>query len=170
MTIWKPIKGYEGRYEVSTWGQVRSLDRTVRNTKGVLAHLRGKLLNPAVGKAGYKVAFLRDGKESKAFSVHRLVALAFLPNAENKSEVNHKNGIRTDNRVSNLEWVTPSENKCHAYNNGLNSQKHRRKLTPSQVRELRNTDISLSQASKKFGVSMGCAQRARSKETYREVI
>lgn len=98
------IEGYED-YIVFEDGQVYS-KRSER------------MLNPYL-KGGYVYVDLSKDGETIHFRVHRLVAKAFLPNPENKPEINHKNGIKTDNRVENIEWVTPSENMIHAVYSGL---------------------------------------------------
>lgn len=99
MENWKDIAGYEGRYQVSDMGRVRNKT--------------GRILSPAKNSRGYqRVLLCKDGKK-KNHSVHRLVALAFVPIGREGLEVNHINGIKTDNRAENLEWVTRSENMAH---------------------------------------------------------
>ena len=98
--IWKDIEGYEGIYQVSNKGRVKSLNY---NRTG-----EERILKIRINKNGY--ACISLGKERKFFRVHRLVAIAFIPNPENKPCVDHINAIRTDNRVENLRWVTHEEN------------------------------------------------------------
>lgn len=102
--IWLPVKGYEEIYEVSNLGRVRSLDRIVKGCYGSIAHKKGKIIASGVGSAGYPVVSLQKDGKGKTVSVHRLVAIAFLPNPNNLSEVNHKDEDKTNNRVDNLEW------------------------------------------------------------------
>ena len=112
MTEWKAVSGYEGLYEVSSDGAVRSIPRLGSH---------GKELKQNKTRHGYLDVCLSKNNKKKRFKVHRLVALAFIANDLNKPEVNHKNGVKTDNRVCNLEWVTRSENERHAFKNGLKS-------------------------------------------------
>ena len=106
--IWKDIKEYEGFYQVSNLGRVRSLPRKTNNqyNKGLIMKQRNSF--------GYSKIQLRKNKKYKWFFVHRLVAMMFLNNYDEKLQVNHKNGIKNDNRVENLEMVTASENQIHS--------------------------------------------------------
>lgn len=113
--IWKDIEGYEGKYQVSNLGKVRSLDRKTGN------HPRkGKVLKPCANRNGYLAVNLYNKNTNReARSIHRLVAQTFIANPDCKPEVNHKDGNKQNNRVSNLEWCTGSENKIHAHKTGL---------------------------------------------------
>lgn len=105
--IWKPVVGYEDYYQVSSLGRIKSLRRPeVRNDR---------ILKGSIHPEGYNIFKLSRSGSHKSFKGHRLVAKAFIPNPENKPQVNHKNGLRADNRVENLEWVTNSENVRHGY-------------------------------------------------------
>lgn len=81
--------------------------------------IKERILKNAINKYGYHFVYLSKNNNCKPYTIHRLVALAFIPNIENKKEVNHKNGIKSDNKVSNLEWCTCHENILHAYKIGL---------------------------------------------------
>lgn len=116
--IWKDIKDYEGLYQVSNLGRVRSVDRTyIQKAKNgsILSHTyKGQILKPNNVK-GYLQVVLQKHKNIKWEKVHRLVAQTFISNPKNKREVNHKDGNKQNNCVNNLEWVTISENQLHSY-------------------------------------------------------
>lgn len=117
---WKPVVGYEGLYEVSDWGNVRSLDRTFVNSIGCKRFYKGQMLKKVLNSYGYHIVCLHDAEHKQnEGKVHRLVAEAFIPNPENKKEVGHlktmENGLedRTANEVWNLAWMTREENSTY---------------------------------------------------------
>ena len=112
--IWRAIPGYEGKYEASTRGRIRSLSRKVKHPTGSLKNWKGRILALSVPKrTGYQ--FVQLGDNSHTFLVHRLVALTFIPNPQSKPCVNHKDGDRLNNSVRNLEWMTYQENEQYSY-------------------------------------------------------
>ena len=108
--IWKNIKGYENLYEVSNYGNVRSLDHYRNNNNGI-AFQKGKILKPGIQNTGYASVVLSKEGKTKCYKVHRLVAETFIPNTNNYKCVNHKDENKLNNMVENLEWCN------HEYNN-----------------------------------------------------
>ncbi len=112
--IWKDIHGYEGLYQVSNLGNVRSLHYRAKSKGSKIQNLKQQ-----INKGGYlKVTLLKNGK-AKNFFVHRLVACEFIPNPNNKPQINHLDGNKSNNTINNLEWATNSENQTHAILSGL---------------------------------------------------
>lgn len=116
--IWKDIPNYEGLYQVSNLGRIKSIGRRVSwkfYDKPCARNHNERMITPEVGKIGYyRVGLCKNGKRTR-YSLHRIIAKAFIPNPDNLPTVNHKNGIKTDNRLENLEWVSYSDNNLHAW-------------------------------------------------------
>ena len=110
MEEWKSIPGYECLYEVSNLGRVRSLDRYVKGKSESYRLHKGKVLSPGKDKDGYLQVCLCCNGKYKIISVHRLVAQAFIPNPDNLPMINHKDEVKTNNSVDNLEWCTVKYN------------------------------------------------------------
>lgn len=130
--IWKSVTGYEGYFEVSNLGNFRSKDRLVGYKRSGLRNYPGKSLLTETIEEGYQRIVLMRDSIKKRFMCHRLVAQEFVPNPNNKPFVNHLNGIKSDNRSENLEWVTQSENEKHSHSILGNSMKG--KTYPKPVR------------------------------------
>ena len=124
--IWKDARGFEGIYQVSNLGRIRSVDRYVNSgLKNVKTFLhKGKILKQQQNRCGYLL--IRGKKDNKKINIllHQIVAETFISNPENKPEVNHIDGNKQNNCVSNLEWVTYSENLKHAFRTGLKKSKY----------------------------------------------
>jgi hypothetical protein len=173
MEIWKDIKGYEGIYQISTFGRVKSLNRVQYFNHPVTGtrHIKKSkefIMNNSVCK-GYN--FIRLSKDSviKSYRLCRLVAINFIPNLENKPQVNHIDGNKKNDNLNNLEWVTKSENMIHASQNGLLNTTNRKRtkvlcktnnITYSSIKEyakfkgVDNSTISraLSNGNKKYNI------------------
>ena len=113
--VWKIIAGYEN-YLISNFGRVKSLGYNYLGKNNKKCFKNSRILKTFFNKKNnYSGIRLRNNKILKTFTIHRLVAVSFIKNPENKKTVNHKNGIRSDNRIENLEWMTYSENIQHSY-------------------------------------------------------
>lgn len=156
MELWNKVAGYNNCYLVSNLGNVKSITRT--DCRGRFR--RGRILKPNRLKDGYEQVGLYVNGKCKYVKVHRLVAEAFVDNPDAKPEVNHKNGIRHDNRADNLEWVTKSENLRHSFRvlgrvhskPSLGKRSSRRKLTTEQVSHILLDNRSQSQIAMDYGV------------------
>lgn len=153
--IWVDIKDYEGFYQVSNLGRVRSLPRWVKG-KGKSIQLRdGFYLKVDIAK-GYERVTLFKNNNRKRVMVHRLVAQHFVDNPKNKPEVNHIDGNKRNNKLTNLEWVTSSENQLHAFKTGLQKPtKSNKRLEYSDVcriREMLDEGMKQTKIAKIFDV------------------
>lgn len=121
MEIYKDIKGYEGFYQVSNFGNVRSLKRSGYQHGNSKQTFKGRVLKQYLGEKGYYSITLSKDNKQKKIQVHRLVAMTFIDNPYKKPQINHIDGIKTNNKAENLEWCTGSENMKHAFKIGLQS-------------------------------------------------
>ena len=131
--IWRPVKGYENLYEVSNHGNVRSLDRVVvqgnRHGTQSIREYKGKLLKAqSFKKTGYKYVNLAKNGRFERFTIHRLVAIAFIDKPEGLDVINHIDSNPTNNHVSNLEWCTQSYNVQYSYDTGRKAPPHQKKI------------------------------------------
>lgn len=121
MEIWKDIKGYEGLYQASNLGNIKSLKREhyIPTINKKIWILKEKILKQGLGKDGYKYVVLTKNNFRKTYKVHKLVMLTFSKTQKRRTFINHLDGNKQNNDISNLEWCTNSENIRHAYNNNL---------------------------------------------------
>ncbi|MFM2567485.1 HNH endonuclease [Enterobacter sp. DN] len=163
-----PVVGWEGIYQVNERGDVLSFPREILKGDGSKQRFRGQQLKPFLNSAGYCVVRLSDASSGRRViaRVHRLVAEAFLPNPDGKPEVNHIDGDKANPSLRNLEWVTPHENRKHAWDTGLRNRTHlpaykgemqaNSKLNDEsvmEIRSLRSSGVSYGVLSKRYGVS-----------------
>lgn len=160
--IWKPIKGFP-QYMVSNLGNVISTKSGNR-----------KVLSKRYHNNGYIQYILRNESGGKSFKAHRLVAMAFIPNHENKPQINHINGIKDDNTVENLEWCTNLENARHSWSKGRKAvcgQKHHKtKLTEDNIHFIRNTELSSRKLGEMFGVDKSSILRVKKCLSHKSVL
>ena len=160
---WKDIYKYEGRYQISNLGRVKSFGRN----------------NPMIMKEkdirGYKSVTLHDGERKRTIQIHRLVAMHFMSNPDNKPQVNHKDGDKSNNCVENLEWVTNSENIKHAWENNLKSQEGEKNpssvASESLVKKIlqRGKYASYTQMSKDYGLGKSTIEHILKRHTWKHV-
>ena len=113
MEIWKDIKGYEACYQVSNYGNVKSIDRVIQGGRWGTERRKGQPVTQALDRNGYSICRLWKNNKGKNLKVHRLVCIAFIPNPESKPTVNHKDRVKTNNFLTNLEWFTHKEQTKH---------------------------------------------------------
>jgi hypothetical protein len=146
--IWKPIVGHEQSYEVSNLGRVRGIDRDKVHCTGKIVRTHGKILKPRMDVKGYTRVILSiriDNKPClKQKTIHRLVAIVHIPNPDNKPFVNHINGVKSDNRVENLEWVTMEENQAHAWRTGLSKTNITKKII-ERIKKLYTENVKMKE-------------------------
>lgn len=116
---WKPIPNYEGKYEISDLGNIKSITRQVRTKGNSTRTVLGKLLNQQINHKGYPIIGLSTGKLVKTYTVHQLVGITFIPNFIKGTELNHKDGNKQNNALTNLEISDSSHNQFHAVRTGL---------------------------------------------------
>lgn len=182
--IWRDIPGYENIYQVSNFGNVKTLTRTIIDEKRVRKRTyvrQGKILNKYFSKDGYYKVKLYNGDASFfTVPVHRLVAKVFIPNMENKPQINHIDGNPSNNHYSNLEWCTNSENTKHAYTTGLKRKENYTgeanclaKLTTEQVISMREEyatgTTSYHKLAKKYNTRIGNISFIINRQTWKYV-
>lgn len=160
---WKQVVGFEGCYEISSFGRVKSVSRIRKSARGGVAPIRERLLKLKINKAGYPVVHLKRDDKNRWVAAHRLVAEAFIPNPENKPTVNHIDANKLNSNIRNLEWSTRSEQMVHAVKYNLLEVRGSPKYTKEMKREMHDyfvqSGCSIAQLAEKFGVSERTANR-----------
>ena len=165
MEIWKDVVGFEDSYEISNEGNLRSKDRYVKHWRGGLRLYKSKPKNTRLNDKGYFRCNLKSDGKRFDFTIHRLVAEAFLPNPENKPCINHINGIKTDNRLENLEWCNLEENTTHAVGTRLIETK----LTDEEARFIHDSPLSTRKLAKMFEVHQSITWRIKNELAYKHL-
>lgn len=128
--IWIDIPNYEGIYQVSNFGKIKSLPREYKNQYGGTGKFsKERIMKPSDNRVGYLCLSLCKGGKIKYHYIHHLVLNSFVEKPFNNAQCNHKNGNKHDNKLENLEWCSPSENINHAYKNGLIRGKNARNIS-----------------------------------------
>lgn len=160
MEIWKDIPDFEGKYQISNFGRVKSMLRYQVFSKGGKIEIPEKIRKPILNSEYLNITLSISKNNIRMKRIHILVATCFIPNPENKPQVNHKDGDKLNNHVDNLEWVTSSENLQHAYDTGLKFQ-HIGEKNPGA--RFTNTDViliksrlSCGEKYKNIAKSIGC--------------
>lgn len=170
---WKDVEGYEGIYQVSNLGRLKSLERIVHSKKWDRREPL-KILSPPKLKNGYLLATLRKEGKSEKVLLHRLIAKAFIPNPNNLPQINHIDGNKQNNNISNLEWVTAQENIIHAYTNNLMHPARGIRInfghfTEEDIREIRRKGeegMSQRKIAAEYGVKQGAIWLILKRKTY----
>lgn len=166
---WRDIPGYEGYYQISSLGRVKSLFRYKRTG----APVKERILKQRVDRGGYLIVNLRINGVVKTFNTHRLVAIVFLPPIDGMPEVNHKDGCRINNRIENLYWVSHRGNALHALATGLIGHGGRKgTLTPPKVKQIRaylRFGLSQDKIAALFGVSQATISNIHRGKTWSNV-
>lgn len=139
--IWKPVKNYEGLYEVSNLGNVRSVDRVVVYSNGRKHFLKGQILKPVKNQDGYLFLWLFKDSKRKTFKVHRIIMNTFVPNPSNLPQINHKDEDKTNNCVENLEWCDSKYN----INYGTRIQRVTEKCSKAVLQIDKEKDVIISE-------------------------
>jgi hypothetical protein len=164
--IWKDIIGFEGYYQVSNFGNVKSVDREINYITGKKYFYKSKPIKYLTDKDGYYRVDLNKGNKSKRFFIHRLVGIHFIENSNNLPQINHKDGIKINNYDYNLEWCSNLQNIEHSWKTGLRGSNIKRgeqtksaklkEVDVINIRNLyRNKELNQRELKEKYNVALG---------------
>lgn len=170
--MWARVPGFGDKYFISDSGVLVSTASRSRVKSPKDLSNTNHTIRPAIKKDGYYGVRLKGRGNSKNVYIHRLVAIAFIPNPDHKQQVNHKNGDKLDNRVENLEWVTARENTIHAWEHGLHGHICRglRRLSDDEVVEIRRSQETQRELARRYGVCQSTISSIKNRKRYKEVI
>ena len=151
--VWKDIEGYEGKYQVSNYGRIKSLARYRKNNGGSITFQKERILKQSINNKGYSIVELCSDSIGKRYCVHRLVANAFIPNADCKEQINHKDENKQNNYVGNLEWCTCKENINYGSHNTKMSKTKGMPVVCSDDNGIVAEFYSISEAGRTTGIS-----------------
>jgi len=173
LEYWKSIIGYEGIYEISNLGSVKSLSRKIYflNTFRIV---KEKLLKPNTNRYGYITVTLSNNCDMKTVTIHRLLANAFIDKVEGKEYVNHIDGIKSNNTIKNLEWCTIKENNKHSFDNGLNIlpngvNHYNSRFSVNDILSIRKSDLSESKLALIYKVNRATIGKIKRLERYKNI-
>jgi len=172
---WADIPGYENIYKVSSLGRVVAYAKSWNSGRWIIRSHPEKEIKLNQDRKGYFVVGLRKDGVQKMWKVHRLVAISFIPNPENKPQVNHKDANKRNNCVDNLEWATNSENMQHAHDNGLMNlkigERHpMAKLNEADISIIRTSSLSTKELSKSFNVSVSTIKAIKGGKYWKHIL
>lgn len=164
--IFKSIKGYEGLYEISNYGRVKSLKKYRAK--------QDRIMKLVISTLGYSIVSLSINGKTKIKRVHQLIAIAFIDNPENKPQVNHINGIKTDNRIENLEWATAKENTQHSFKTGLQLSRkgikhHNTNLTENDILSIRKSKLLQKELASIYKISQQTISSIKNKKLWQHI-
>jgi hypothetical protein len=172
--IWKDVYGFEGLYRVSSHGRIFCYSKTWLSGRWVTRLVKDQELKYYTDRRGYIVVNLRKENKQRQYKVHRLVAIAFVPNPSNKPQVNHDDTDKKNNHYTNLIWATPGENMQHAHDNGLMNlpigEKHKMsKLKEDDVMAIIASDGDINEMAEQFGVCRATIQKIKGGQTWKHL-